>query len=95
MFQRSISSALQHDLDQQQFVNHFNSCTIRDCTNLNALAHSTSSGWLKGIPQISLSLAIPGPEFVAGLRLWLGISLFPFPPLCKCLSSIDCFGGHL
>jgi len=64
---------------------------------LNALAHSsgTSSGWLKAIPLPSLGLAIPGPEFVVGLRLWLGVSLFPFPPLCICLSSIDCFGDHL
>jgi len=30
-----------------------------------------------------------------GLRLWLGVSLFPFFPLCTCLSSINCFGDHL
>jgi len=38
-----------------------------------------SSGWLKAIPQSSLGLAIHGPEFVVGLRLWLGIPLFPSP----------------
>jgi len=64
---------------------------------LNALAHSsgTSSGWLKAIPQPSLGLAIPGPEFVVGLCLWLGVSLFLSSPLCTCLSSIDYFGDHL
>ena len=45
--------------------------------------------------QPSLGLAILGPEFVVGLCLWLGVSLFPSSPLCKCLSSIDCFGDHL
>jgi len=48
----------------------------------------TSSGWLKAIPQPSLGLAFPGPEFVVGLHLWLGFSLFPFPPLCTCLSLL-------
>ena len=96
-----ISSASQHDLqallDQHQFSHHFASCSIRDCAWLTALSHSagTSSGWLKAIPSISLGLAIPGPEFIVGLRLWLGVSLFPICPLCTCLSSIDCFGDHL
>ena len=30
-----------------------------------------------------------------GLRLWLGVALFPYSPLCTCLSPIDCFGDHL
>ena len=29
------------------------------------------------------------------LRLWLGIPLFPFSPLCTCFSVIDQFGDHL
>ena len=64
---------------------------------LTALSHSsgTSSGWLKAIPSTSLGLAIPGPEFIVGLFLWLGVSLLPISPLCTCLSSIDCFGDHL
>ena len=64
---------------------------------MTALYHSsgTSSGWLKAIPSTSLGLAIPGPEFIVGLRLWLGVSLFPISPLCTCLSSIDCFGEDL
>ena len=96
-----ISSASQHDLqaflDQHQFNRHFASCSIRDRAKLTALSHSsgTSSGWLKAIPSTSLGLAIPGPEFIVGLRLWLGVSLFPITPLCTCLSSIDCFGDHL
>ena len=96
-----ISSASQHNLqailDQRQYDHLFQSRSIRDHARLNALAHSsgTSSGWLKVIPQPSLGLAIPGPEFVVGLRLWLGVSLFPSSPLCTCLSSIDCFGDHL
>ena len=49
----------------------------------------------QAIPQVSLALAIPGPEFVVGLRLWLGIPLFPLSPLCVCLTSIDQFGDHL
>jgi len=69
--------------------------SIRDRAHPNALTHSsgTSSGWLKAIPQPSLGVAIPDPEFV-GLRPWIGVSLFPFPPLCTCLSSIDCFGDQ-
>ena len=35
------------------------------------------------------------PEFIVGLHLWLGVSLFPISPLFTCLSSIDCFGDHL
>jgi len=62
-----------------------------------ALSNSSggSSGWLKAIPQSSLGLAIHGPEFVVGLRLWLGVPLFPVSPLCVCLTPIDCFGDHL
>jgi len=65
-----------------------------DCAHLNALVHSsgTSSGWLKAIPYLSLCLVLLGPEFVVGLHLWL---VFPFSPLCTCLSSVDCFGDHL
>jgi len=64
---------------------------------LTSLSHSsdTSSGWLKVVPQVRLGLAIPGPEFVVDLRLWLGITLFPQSPLYTCLSSIDSFGDHL
>ena len=40
-------------------------------------------------------LFLHGPEFVVGLRLWLGIPLFPLSPLCVCLTSIDQFGDHL
>ena len=69
---------------------------IRDQARLTALSHSSGcGGWLKAIPQSSLGLAIHGPEFVVGLRLWLGIPLFPVPPLCVCLAPIDCFGDHL
>ena len=96
-----ISSASQHDLqallDQHQFNHHFASCSIWDRAQLTALSHSsgTSSSWLKAIPSTSLGLAISGPEFIVGLRLWFGVSMFPISPLCTCLSSIDCFGGHL
>ena len=55
----------------------------------------TSSSWLKAIPHACLGLAIPGPEFIIGLRIWLGVSLFPLSPLCTCLSTIDNFGDHL
>ena len=88
---------LQAVLDQQQYDKLYTSANIRDQARLTALSHSSgsSSGWLKAIPQSSLGLAIPGPEFVVGLRLWLGIPLFPVPPLCVCLAPIDCFGDHL
>ena len=61
---------------------------------MTALSYSsgTSSGWLEAIPSITLGLAIPGPEFVVGLHIWLGVSLFPPSPLCTCLSN---FGDHL
>ena len=80
-----ISSALQHDLqtflDQHLFNHHFASCSIRDCARLTALSHSsgTSSGRLKAIPSTSLGLAIPGPEFIVGLHLWLGVSVSHLP----------------
>ena len=96
-----IPSATQQDLqallDQNQYDQLFASFNIRNRTLLTALSHSsgTSSGWLKAILQVSLALAIPGPEFVVGLRLWLGIPLFPLSPLCVCLTSIDQFGDHL
>jgi len=50
---------------------------------------------VKAIPQSSLGLAIPGPEFIVGLCLWLRVSLFPVSPLCVSLAPIDCFGDHL
>ena len=58
-------------------------------TVLVLMPSGTSSGWLKAIPQTSLGLAIPGPEFIVGLCLWLGVPLFPLSPLCTCLSSIE------
>ena len=96
-----IPSATQQDLqallDQTQYDQLFASSNIRNRARLTALFHSsgTSSGWLKAIPQVSLALAIPGPEFVVGIRLWLGIPLFPLSPLCVCLASIYQFGEHL
>ena len=73
------------------------SFSIRNQAHLTALAHSsgTSSGWLKAIPRSCLGLVIPGPEFVVGLRLWLGDALFPHSPLCMFLSPIDWFGEFL
>ena len=84
-------------LDQRDYDKLFASANIRDQARLTAFSHlsGASSGWLKAIPQSSLGLVIPGPEFVVGLRLWLGIPLFPVPPLCVCLSPIDGFGDHL
>jgi len=88
---------LQAVLDHHFYDDLLASANIRDQARLTALSHSsgTCSGWLKAIPQSSLGLAINGPEFVVGLRLWLGIPLFPIPPLCVCLAPIDCFGDHL
>jgi len=70
------------------------SFSIWDQAHLTGLSHpsGTSSGWLKAIPR---GLVIPGPEFVFGLHIWLGVSLFPLSPLCTCLSTIDNFGDHL
>ena len=75
----------------------FASVGIHDQTRLNALAHpsGTDSGWLKAIPRACLGLSISDPEFVIGLCLWLGVSLFPVSPLCTCLSTVDSFGDHL
>ena len=88
---------LQATLDERLFDNLFTSFSIWDQARLTALAHlsGTSSGWLKAVPQACLGLAIPGPEFIIGLRLWLGVSLFPVSPLCTCLSTIDSFSDHL
>ena len=96
-----IPSATQQDLqallDQNQYDQLFASFNIRNRARFTALSHSsgTSSRWLNAIPQVSLTLAIPGPEIVVGLRLWLGIPLFPLSPLCVCLTSNDQFGDHL
>ena len=88
---------LQAVLDQHIYDNLLASANIRDQPRLTALSHSsgTCSGWLKAIPQSSLGLAMHGPEFVFSLCLWLGIPLFPVPPLCVCLAPIDCFGDRL
>ena len=88
---------LQATLDKHLFDDLFASFGIRDQARLTALSHpsGTSSGWLKAIPRVSLGLAIPGPEFVIGLHIWLGVSLFPLSPLCTCLSTIDNYGDHL
>ena len=91
---------LQATLDKHLFddlYDLFASFGICDRACLTALSHSssTSSGWLKAIPQVSLGLAIPGPEFVIGLSIWLGVSLFPLSSLCTCLSTIDNYGDYL
>ena len=93
----SSQQDLQAIIDQSIFDNLYATLSIRDQARLTALAHpsGTSSGWLKAIPKACLGLAIPGPEFVIGLRLWLGVTLFPLSSLCTCLSSIDSFGDHL
>ena len=93
----SSQQDLQAIIDQSIFDNLYATLSIRDQARLTALAHpsGTSSGWRKAIPKACLGLAIPGPEFVIGLRLWLGVTLFPLSPLCTCLSSIDSFGDHL
>jgi len=44
--------------------------------------------WL-AFPQLCLGLAIPGPEFVENLRLWLRVTIFPQSPLCTCLSGFS------
>ena len=96
-----LFSASQKDLlailDKHLFDDLFASFGIRDQARLTALSHpsGTSSGWLKAIPRVSLGLAIRGPEFVIGLRIWLGVSLFLLSPLCTCLSTIDNYGDHL
>jgi len=88
---------LQAILDGHQYNQLLSSLNIREHAHLTALSHSSgaNSGWLKAVPQISLGLSIPGPEFVVALRLWLGIALFPLSPLCVCLSTIDHCGDHL
>ena len=84
----SVSVASQHDLqavlDDYQYEQLLVSSSIRERARLTALSHSsgTSGGWFKAIPQVSLGLSIPGPEFIVSFRLWLGISLFPLSPLC-------------
>ena len=62
---------LQAKLDKHLFDDLFASFGIHDQARLTALSHpsGTSSGWLKAIPRVSLGLAIPGPEFVIGLRI--------------------------
>jgi len=88
---------LQAVLDQHDYYKLFASANIQNQACLTALFHlsGASSGWLKATSQSSLGLTIPGPEFVVGLCLLLGIPLFPVPPLCVCLSPIDRFGDHL
>jgi len=45
--------------------------------------------------QVSFALAIPGPDFVVALRLWLGIPLFPLFSPSMCLTSIGQISDHL
>ena len=88
---------LQAVLDHHLYDNLLALANIRDEARLTALSHSSGicCGWLKAIPQSSLGLAIFLPEFVVGLRLWLGVPLFPVPPLSVCLAPIDYYGDHL
>jgi len=50
---------------------------------------------LISVPFLPLWRLLTSEFVVVGLRLWLGVSLFPSSPLCTCLSSIDHFGYHL
>ena len=74
---------------QRLFDNLFASFGIEDQACLMAL------NCLKAIPRACLVLAIPGPEIIVNLRIWLGVSLFPLSSLCACLSTIDNIGGYL
>jgi len=59
----------------------------RSQARLTALSHPSgmSIGGLKAISPLSLDLAIPGPEFVIGLCIWLDVSLFPLSHMCTVL----------
>ena len=48
----------------------------------------SGSGWLKAISRVGLRLTIPGSEFVIGLHIWLGASLFPLSPICTCFTTL-------
>ena len=84
-------------LDHHHYDKLFATASIRDLAHLTALSHSSgaSSGWVRAIPQSSFGLAIPGPEFLVGLCLWLEVSFFPISPLRMRLAPIDLFGDHL
>ena len=62
---------LQAMIDNRHYSKLLASATIRNQACLTVLSHPSgaSSGWLKAIPQSSLSLAIHGPEFVVDLCL--------------------------
>ena len=71
--------------------------SIRDKARLLTLSKSTdTSGWIRAIPSTSLGLAMPGPEFLMSLKIWLGIPVLPqsFHHICACKSPVDIYGDH-
>lgn len=91
-------ASLQAQLDEKWQEELLSQCNIRDKARLLALADSTeTSGWLRATPIESLGLAMPGPEFIISLRIWLGVNIFSSSPnpLCACGTPIDSKGDHL
>jgi len=89
----STHSSQNDILDNILFQQLLKSSSFHDQAHLQAVLHSsgTSNSWLKTLPQLSLGFAFSPYDFVIAL----GISLFPLPPLCTCLSVFDQFGDNL
>ena len=75
--QRSIQRAL----DSLSFTSLKASLCLRDQARLNTIASPYAGAWLRALPNPLLGLAMPQQEFCVGIRLWLGIKLFPSPPV--------------
>jgi len=80
----STQHAFQVPLDNDCFQSLIASSSIQDRARLLAATDSVgcSSAWLKAIPHPSLGITMPVAEFVAAVRIWLGVPLFPTVQLC-------------
>ena len=75
--QRSIQWAL----DSLSYTSLVASLCLRDQARLNTIASPHAGAWLRALPNPLLGLAMPQQEFCVAIRLWLGIKLFPSPPV--------------
>ena len=89
---------LQSHLDSSTLTFLKSVSSIRDQARLSSLATPHTGAWHRAIPNPKLGLSMSREEFVTGIRVYLGLQLFPSPPnvvRCSCGHILDVYGDHL
>ncbi len=74
-----------------------NAAAGREQLRLRAVARQGAGAWWTVVPSRVLGLKFDRPEFLAIVRWWLGVPLFPQGGVCpegRCSEQLDVFGDH-